>query len=264
VGDKRDQRLLRIVEMLEEGGKVETATLSHELGVTELTIRRDIDHLDTQGIARRVYGGAVLAAGRSFEPPFSLRVRTNVAEKQAMARAVVDLIPRKANVAMDFGTKAYHVAMEMRGRHLQALVAPTSVQVMEVLGQEEDIHLLVPGGELKAGELSLHGSATEQFFRAHRWDVAVVSVAGISAESDSVTDFDETDARLKATMIGSADHVIVLCEGRHLGQVSFAPVATLDGVTTVVTDAVGPNDTADALEQRGIQVIRALETHRVD
>lgn len=264
MGDKRDQRLLRIVEMLEEGGKVETATLSNELGVTELTIRRDIDHLDTQGIARRVYGGAVLAAGRSFEPPFSLRVRTNVAEKQAMARAVVDLIPRKANVAIDFGTKAYHVAVEMRGRHLQALVAPTSVQVMEVLGQEDDIHLLVPGGELKPGELSLHGSVTEQFFRTHRWDVAVVSVAGISADNDSVTDFDETDARLKATMMASADHVIVLCEARHLGQVSFAPVATLAGVTTVVTDAVGPNETADALESRGIRVVRALEPRRAD
>jgi DeoR/GlpR family transcriptional regulator of sugar metabolism len=258
VGDKRDHRLQQIIELLEQRGKVETATLSTELGVTELTIRRDIDYLDEQGIARRVYGGAELNGGRSFEPPFGMRLRTNVTEKQAIARAAVDRIPRGANVAIDFGTKAYYVAQEMRTRHLQAVVAPTSVQVLEILGQDPGITVLVPGGELKPRELSLYGSVTERFFREHRWDVAIVSVAGINVDSDLVSDYNEADARLKSAMIESADRVVLLVEGRHLGAVSFAPVGTLDGITTVVTDARGDNEAADALEARGIEVVRAL------
>jgi hypothetical protein len=97
----------------------------------ELTIRRDIEHLDAEGIVRRVYGGAVLNAGRSFERPFAMRLNSNVEGKKAIASAVGDLIPRCANVAIDFGTKAYYIALEMRRRHLQVLAAPTSVQLAE-------------------------------------------------------------------------------------------------------------------------------------
>lgn len=257
MGDKR-QRQQRIIELLEQGGKAETAALAVQLGVTELTIRRDIDQLDEQGIVRRVYAGAVLNAGRSFEPPFAIRLKSNVEGKKAIAAAAVDLIPRGANIGIDFGTKAYYVALEMRRRHVQVLAAPTSVQVMEVLGRDSDIRVLAPGGELKPGELSLRGSATEQFFREHRWDLAFVGIAGINAEANVMSDYDEADARLKGAMVETADRVVVLAESRHLGVTSFAPVGPLDTVTTVITDARGENDTLTALEQRGIDVIRAL------
>lgn len=258
MGDKRQQRQQSIVELLERAGKVETAALAASLGVTELTIRRDIDHLDEQGIVRRIYGGAVLNAGRSFEPPFAVRLSANVAGKKAIAAAAVDLIPRGSNISIDFGTKAYYMALEMRRRHVQVLAAPTSVQVMEVLGQDSGIRVLAPGGELKPGELSLRGSTTEQFFREHRWDLAFVGVAGISVEANIMSDYDESDARLKAAMVGTADRVVVLAESRHLGTTSFAPVGPLDDVTTVITDARGDNETLSALEQRGIEVIRAV------
>ncbi|GAB2888425.1 DeoR/GlpR family DNA-binding transcription regulator [Streptomyces mayteni] len=254
---KRQRRLQRIIELLEQHGRVETAALSQELEVTELTIRRDIEQLDAEGIVRRVYGGAVLNAGRSFEPPFAMRLNTNVEGKKAIASAIVDLIPRGANVAIDFGTKAYYIALEMRRRHLQVLAAPTSVQVLEVLGQDPDIRVMVPGGDLKPAELSLHGSAAEQFFRARRWDVAIVGVAGINVETNVMTDYNEGDARLKAAMVTAADRVVVLAESRHLGAQSFSPVSSLDAVTTVVTDARGGHETLTALEGRGIEVVRA-------
>ncbi|MDN3310178.1 DeoR/GlpR family DNA-binding transcription regulator [Microbacterium oryzae] len=259
MGDKA-RRQQRIIELLEEEGRAETAALALRLGVTELTIRRDIDQLDEQGVVRRVYGGAVLNSGSSFEPPFAMRLKTNVDGKKAIAAAAVRLVPRGANISIDFGTKAYYLALEMRRRHVQVLAAPTSVQVIEVLGQDPDIRILAPSGTVKSGELSLRGSSTEHFFRERRWDLAFVGVAGINADKNLMSDFDEADARLKATMIGSADRVVVLAEAKHLGALSFAPVAPLDPVTTVVTDARGDNETLAALEQRGIEVIRAAET----
>ncbi|MDN4472609.1 DeoR/GlpR family DNA-binding transcription regulator [Demequina zhanjiangensis] len=252
---KRDMRLQKIVELLEERGKLENAALSQELGVAELTIRRDIEHLDAQGMIRRVYGGAVLASGRSFEPPFQMRLRTRVAQKQAIAKAAVDLVPRGANVAIDFGTKAYYVACEMRDRNLQALVAPTSLQVLEVLGQRSDIRVLVPGGELKHGELSFYGSRTELFFRRHRWDLAIVSVAGVSVDPEIISDYNEDDARLKNAMVESSDRVVLLVEEHHLGAVSFSPVASTEAVTTIITDAPRDNSVAQDLAERGIEMI---------
>ncbi|HEY0187734.1 MAG TPA: DeoR/GlpR family DNA-binding transcription regulator [Cellulomonas sp.] len=258
MSEKKQRRVHRIIELLEQHGKMETATLSQQLGVTELTVRRDIEHLDAMGVARRVYGGVVLNAGRSFEPPFGFRLEANVAGKQAIARAVVQRIARGENVALDFGTKAYHVAQEMRRSRLQCLVAPTSAQVIEVLGQGTDIHVLVPGGELKPVELSFYGSATEDFFRSRRWDIAIVGVAGVSVENDALSDYNESDARVKAAMCAAADRVVVMAERQHLGSASFAPVCALSRVSTVVTDAVGPHETLTALEQRGIEVVRAV------
>lgn len=257
MGDKA-QRQQRIIELLEQGGKGETAAMAQQLGVTELTIRRDIDQLDRQGIVRRVFGGAVLNAGRSFEPPFAVRLKTNVDGKKAIAAAAAALISRGENISIDFGTKTYFLAAEMRRRHVQVLAAPTSLQVMEVLGNDADIRVISPGGELKPGELSLRGSAAEQFFRERRWDIAFVGVAGISAEANLMSDYDETDARLKASMVAAADRVVLLAESKHLGATSFAPVGPLESVTTVVTDARGDDDTLSALEQRGIEVIRAF------
>jgi DeoR/GlpR family transcriptional regulator of sugar metabolism len=160
---------------------------------------------------------------------------------------------------MDFGTKTYFVAKEMRRQHLQILVAPTSMQVVDVLAQDRDIHVLIPGGEVKPVELSLYGSTTETFFREHRWDVAVVSVAGVSGETETMTDYDEADARVKGAMVSSADRVIVLAEAHHLGVVSFAPVCRIDAVDVVVTDAIGSDPTTETLEHQGIEVIRAME-----
>ncbi|MEV0777351.1 DeoR/GlpR family DNA-binding transcription regulator [Streptomyces sp. NPDC050433] len=260
MASQREKRLQRILELLEEHGKVETAPLAQELGVTELTVRRDIDHLSGQGIARRVYGGLELNAGRSFEPPFSMRIRKNVERKKAMARAAVDLVKRGENIALDFGTKAYFVALEMRERHLQALVGVTSVQVMEVLGQDSDIHVLIPGGELRPQELNFYGSTTQRFFREHRWDTAIVSVAGVSVESDLVSDYNETDAQLKAAMLSSADQVVLLVEERHLGAVSFSPVGSLSRITTIVTDAPRANPVVESLESHGVTVVHAEHT----
>ncbi|WP_460783559.1 DeoR/GlpR family DNA-binding transcription regulator [Microbacterium tumbae] len=254
------QRQQRIIELLERGGKVETAVLAQQLGVTELTIRRDIDQLDDLGIVRRVFGGAVLNSGRSFEPPFAVRLKANVEGKKAIAAAAAALISRGENISIDFGTKTYYLATEMRRRHVQVLAAPTSLQVMEVLGNDADIRVVSPGGELKQGEMSLRGSAAEQFFRERRWDVAFVGVAGISAETNLMSDYDETDARLKTAMVGAADRVVLLAESKHLGAISFAPVGSLDQVTTIVTDARGEDDTLTALEQRGIEIIRARGT----
>ncbi len=244
-----------MLELLEEHGRLETGALATALEVTELTIRRDIDHLDREGLARRVYGGIELPGGRSFEPPFAFRVQTNVEMKRAMAKAVVSRIPRGSNVAIDFGTKAFFVAEEIRRTRLQVLAAPTSVQVMEVLGQSPGVRVLLPGGELKPVELSFHGPATEDFFRSHRWDIAVVSVAGIQADGDMLSDYDEADARLKRAMIEAADRVIVLAERKHMGVSSFAPIASLARVGTVVTDA-DDEGTLAALAQRGIDVAR--------
>lgn len=258
MASKRQGRLQRIVELIEERGKLETGTLAQELGVTELTIRRDIDQLDADGIVRRVYGGAIRNAGRSFEPPFGFRLTSNVEAKQAIAKEVVARIPHGSNVAIDFGTKAYYVAQEMRRQRLQILAAPTSVQVIELLGQDSDLQVLAPGGEVKPVELSFYGSVTEQFFREHRWDVAIVSVAGVSVENNVMSDYSEADARLKAAMVASADRVIVLAETRHLGVASFAPVAPLTAISTLITDASGPHDVLTVLEQSGVEVVRAV------
>lgn len=256
MGDKRDRRLQRIVELLEQKARWETAALSQELGVTELTVRRDIEQLDAQGIARRIYGGVELVPGsRSYEPPFSMRVKTNVESKKAMAAAAVDRIPHGANIAIDFGTKAYFVAQEMRARRLQARVAPSSVQVMEVLGHDNGLAVTVPGGDLKPGELSLHGSVAERFFASHRWDVAIVSVAGVHAARDLVSDYNDADARLKAAMLGSADRVVLLVEERHLGVVSFAPVGPLAPTLTVITDAPSNHPEHAALGALGVEVV---------
>ncbi|PVE13675.1 DeoR/GlpR family DNA-binding transcription regulator [Streptomyces scopuliridis] len=242
-----------IIDLLQEHGKVETALLSRDLGVTEMTIRRDIEQLEKEGVLYRVYGGAVPTSGRSFEPPFSIRLTQKTESKTAIATQAARLVPRGANVALDFGTKTYFVAKELR-KHPGALIAPTGLHAARELAKNPAIRILMPGGHLKPNELSIYGSDAEDFFRSHRWDVSLVSIAGIDTDQ-GLTDYNRSDAKLKASLIHNSDCVVILAEERYLGAVSFAPVGSLEKVHIVVTDAHPDHKSLTDFHKRGINII---------
>lgn len=225
----------QILSALRAHGRVEVAELAGVFGVSEMTVRRDLEQLESQGLCRRVHGGAVPAASRSYEPPFRVRAAQQVDAKGRIGKAVAATLADHETVLLDIGTTTLEVARALKGR--QGLTVVThSVRIASELADEQGLRVICLGGIVRPGEQSLVGRATEEAMQQFYVDVCVLGVGGLDAEA-GLTEFNLDDAAIKRVAIQRGRRVVVAADTSKLGGVAFAAIAPIDVVDTVVTDA---------------------------
>src|SRR3954467_3715260 len=145
-----------IAQAVREAGSATVTELTELTGASEMTVRRDLDHLASQGVLERFRGGARTLLLRGEEPPFALRAHEALDAKRRIAAEVASLITDGETVLLDSGTTCLEVARLLHGR--QVTVMPLSLQAIHLLGDApEPTSLLVPGGRPRAGEGALTG-----------------------------------------------------------------------------------------------------------
>lgn len=248
------ERRAEIVRLLRERGQVSVADLSAALSVSEMTARRDLEFLETEGLARRFHGGAVTTVSRSFETPYAARAYDHQAAKRAIGQRVAELIMGGETVIVDAGTTTVQVARALRDK-ANLLVCPLGMQAAAELADRPGIRLLVPGGEVRRGEQMFVGELTRAALAGLRFDTYVMAVGGVS-RTDGFTDFSLDDVAVKQAALRSARRCVVACDSSKLGQVGFARIGALDVAATIVTDA--PSDADRAwLTKAGLDVVVA-------
>lgn len=230
---------------------VSVAELAVEHAVSEMTIRRDLDELAQQGVVRRVRGGAVSLLLRGEEPPFGVREREAVEAKQRIAGEVAALLADGEAVLLDGGTTSLEIARAIRDRRLTVL--PLSLQSADELSTAPRIRLVLPGGEVRPGELNLTGPLTETSVRSLRFDTAIIGCCGLSAEH-GLTAHDLSDVAVKQAAIASARRVIVATDSGKFTRTAFGAVCPLTQLDMVVTDTALPHTEHDALIAAGVTV----------
>ena len=185
-----EDRHQTILQLLGARGQVTIADLSSRFAVSEMTIRRDLAQLESEGLLRRTHGGATRTASGSFEPPFV-------------------------------------------GRNL--VVCALNMRVAEILSSSPNTRVMVPGGLIRPGELSLTGPAAERTLADHRFDTYVMTVSALDA-SAGLTEWNVEDAAVKRAALASSSRCIVACDSSKFGQTAFARIAGLDAADLIVTD----------------------------
>lgn len=249
------ERLARFelaIEALNAHGRLAVGELADRFGVSEMTVRRDLEELERQGLCRRVHGGAVPAMSRSYEPPFAVRERLAGAAKAKIAVGLVDQLNGGETVLLDVGTTTLAVARALRGRsNLTVLTA--SLPIATLLADEPGLRVICLGGVVRRGEHSLVGSLTQGAIQQFVVDVCVLGVGGLDAEV-GVTEFNLEDAAVKRTVLERSQRLIVVADRSKLGTVAFAVVAPATRIDILVTDA-GPDDEhVGALSDLGVNV----------
>src|SRR5882757_7740514 len=203
-------RINQLVEALRVHGRVDVATAAAEFGTAEMKVRRDLEVLVERGVARRVRGGAVSLLMRGEELPFAMRELDAVPVKRRIAAAVAGLIADGEAVGLDSGTTVLEVARALRARRLTVL--PVSLHAAMAFADSPSVRLLMPGGEVRSGALSVVGPATLATIAALRLDTVVLACCGISPEGQ-VTTHDLGDAAVKQALIGCARRTILVLDG---------------------------------------------------
>jgi DeoR/GlpR family transcriptional regulator of sugar metabolism len=244
-------RLRAIMDALRTSDTVSVAELAAEHGVSEMTIRRDLDDLARQGVVRRIRGGALSLLLRGEEPPFGVREREAVEEKRRIAAEVANLIADGEAVLLDGGTTALETARAIRDRRLTVL--PLSLHAAQELSTAPRIRLVLPGGEVRPGELNFAGPLTEKSIASLRFDTAVIGCCGLSA-AHGLTAHDLEDVAVKQAAMASARRVVAAVDSGKFTRTAFGAVCSLDRLDIVVTDDGIPREEHDALTAAGVSV----------
>jgi len=247
-----EDRIAFILREIEDRGSVSLVDLAQRLEVSVMTIRRDLIDLEKEGLLRRVHGGAVSARGRSFEPSLVLRQGENQDAKEAIGSTAADLVADGDSIALDIGTTTLALANHLIGRHNLTVITP-SLNIASLLVNQPDIRVILPGGIVRHGELSLTGDLARRAFEGLFVDRLFLGVAAIDAQA-GLSEYNWDDALVKQAMIGSAKEVIVLADATKFEKVAFARVARLKAIHQLVTDRMPAAPLRKALEKEGVVI----------
>lgn len=234
-------------------GEVEFAALATQFAVSEMTIRRDVDVLEGKGILRRVAGGAIAFRGKAYEPPYAARALNALAGKRHIADAVAALLRPSETVILDSGSSALAVARALRGRGLGLTVVTPSLLAALELVDEAETTVIMTGGKVRAGELSLIGTEASTNLSRYSCDTFVMGVAGLD-ETRGASEYHLDEGAMKRTAILSAQRVIVPLDASKLGKVFLIQVANLSDLAIIVTDGSPGNPVLQAAERAGVDV----------
>ncbi|GGP32492.1 DeoR/GlpR family DNA-binding transcription regulator [Streptomyces melanogenes] len=256
-------RLDLTLRLVQGAGQVSVSELSQRLGVSEMTVRRDLDALERQGLLRRVHGGAVAGPPREEGAGFAAREAWQAATKDRLGAAVAALMEPGSRVLLDAGTTTVHVAEHLAAR-APLTVAVLSLQAAACLADRPGIELLVVGGRSRPGERSLVGPLALRTLESLVFDCFVMSIGGVHAEH-GWSEFSLEDAAVKQAGLAQAARTVGVADATKLGVQAFGQVAPLDAVHTFVTDAAaedtathpGGPATLKALRDAGVETVLA-------
>lgn len=249
------ERRRRIRDLVQEQGEVDFASLAGRFQVSEMTVRRDVDVLEVEGLVRKVMGGAI-ATGKVAEPTFESRMGAESVGKEHIGETVANLLHHKESVILDSGSTALAVARAIRGRRLELTVVTPSVLVAVELADEPGTTVVLTGGAVRPGELSLIGDDAVSALRRYNCDTFVMGVSGVDAER-GYSDYHRDESAVKRAAIESADRLIVVVDRTKLGRAHLAQVAPLSAADLLVTDAAPDSAVIRAAEAAGVRTVFA-------
>ncbi|MHB1290180.1 DeoR/GlpR family DNA-binding transcription regulator, partial [Georgenia sp.] len=248
-----DERRAALEERIFAVGEIDFATMARQFSVSEMTIRRDVEVLERKGRVRRIMGGAIAFTGKADEPSFESRVAEAAGGKAHIAAAVGDLLHPHETVLLDSGSSALAVARTIQGRGLGLTIVTPSILAAVVLAEEPDTIVLLTGGRVRPGEMSLIGAETEAAFALYNCDTYVMGIAGIAELG--VTDYHREESNVKRAAMRSADRIIVVADSSKLGRVRLMNIAPLSALSVLVTDGPPTDPTVVAAREAGVEVV---------
>ncbi|MDO5136070.1 MAG: DeoR/GlpR family DNA-binding transcription regulator [Eubacteriales bacterium] len=245
-----ERRNLILVKLQQEK-RVLVNELSQLYGVSEETIRRDLDKLEKEGVATKSYGGAVINEDLGIDLPFNIRKNQNVVGKQRMAEIVASQVHDGEHLCLDASTTAVFVARALKEKERLTIVT-NSVEILLELADVSGWNIISTGGMMKEGYLAFWGAKTEEVIRSYYVDSAIFSCKTLD-QKWGVMESQEAFASVKKAMIGSARRRILVVDSSKFDQTSFSVCGSLRDVDLVVTDQKPSGEWRDYLEKLGIQ-----------
>ncbi len=251
------ERQKKILEFLNVDGVVSVSRLSSELGVTEETVRRDLEKLEKQEALRRTHGGAIPIEGGTYEISLEKRKHINVEAKMRLAKEAVKYVAAGDTIFLDASTTTFFMAKELKN-HKNVTVITNSLRVVAELSGCEHIKVISVGGVLSNNQ-SFVGSHAEKTIEENFFASKIFfSSKGITADA-GVLESNEAECGIKHKMLANAREKYFLCDKSKMGGVGFVKLMPIESLDYIITNTEPDDALKEKFREFGVEVIRIDE-----
>jgi DeoR/GlpR family transcriptional regulator of sugar metabolism len=244
------ERQRKIVDIVNERSSIRVTELSNIFGVTEETIRRDLEKLEKENLLRRSHG----IEENQSETSYIEREIINAAEKRAIAIEAIKRIEPGDQIVLDASTTAWYMAKELPDMRLT--VVTNSIKVAIELSKKDQIRVISTGGSLLSQSLSYVGPLAERSLSMYHVNKAFLSCKGVHLEK-GLSDFNELQALVKKKMMEIADKTVLMVDSSKFGVRAFSQISSLSNIDYIITDTKVEDSVKKLLEEKYIKITRA-------
>lgn len=251
-------KLLRhrqIQQLLRERGECSVEFLSDALGVSTMTVRRDLQQLTDTGRVLRTHGGAAPVEQVAFDFPFLRDARQNRAQKLAIGARAASLIEDGQSVMLDSGTTTLALASRLVHRK-RLVVITTSLPIAATLQRSLGVEVILLGGIVRRDAPDLAGPLTESNLDAFHAELAFVGADGISVDGDCFSG-SLTVGRMLSKMASRAASVYVVADSSKIGRTALSRFGNARQFAGLITDTGLADADRARLERAGVHVLLA-------
>jgi DeoR family transcriptional regulator of aga operon len=247
-----EERRQHIVQLAYNEGRVRVRELSKALGISQITIRKDLDYLQSKGLLQRSHGGAIPAQpGALFDPSLQEKEKSHHFEKERIAAAAAQMVEEGECVMLDSGTTTTCVAHALK-KFSRLTVITNAVNIAaELTGT--DFEVLLTGGIVRKNSFSVVGPLAEDMLAEMHADILFLGVDGFDLEVGLTTP-NLLESRVNRAMVHAAKRVVAVCDSTKFDRRSLSRIVPVSEVSDVITDPGLPKSVREALESMDIQV----------
>lgn len=250
------ERRKEILNILNEKGQVFVHELSDQFGVSEVTIRNDLDLFESKELLLRSRGGAMKydnSVGLDYQ--ISDKDKIYYTEKLKIGKKAAELVKKGETIILDSGTTTMEIAKNLNPNDAINVIT-NAFNIAHELINSQNINIIVPGGTLRKNALSLVGPLAEKSFKNFYVDKVFIGVDGFDTTQGAFTPNIE-EASLNQVMIDIAKEVILVTDSSKFQRRSLAFICPLNKINIVVTDENISKDDLKKLQDANIKVIIA-------
>lgn len=241
-----------ILKILEEKGEAEVKDFAQALDISEITIRRDLQQMATDGLLFRTHGGAMKLSLAQMPFTFANKTAVNAKEKDKICQLAAQQIQEGDIILMDCGSTVFRMCQFIKNKRIKVITNSLPV-VYELMNSQVSINLI--GGEIDQGRQAVHGRIAEEHIARYKVDKAFLGVDGISPEN-GLSAFGEDEASITLAMAKASARNYFLCDASKLGKdkyLTFAPITLVD---VLVTNA--SFEDVKVYQDKGVETLCAL------
>lgn len=237
------ERRMELFEMLRDKGVVSLTDAAERFGVSSMTVRRDLQFFEKQGVVTTSYGNAYLNKDSSgAEPSFVAKSSAQLLEKQAIGKLAAEYVQDGDSIIIDCGTTALQVLKYVEAKRVTVIT--NSMPVSNLVAGNSKIKLIYAPGEYRDVSAGLLGDLTVDFFRSIHVKKAFLGAHGCSF-ADGVTEPTTEDVTAKRAIFSAAEETFLLVDSSKFGHTYLMQNAKLSDFDHVITDeGLGKTDRA--------------------
>lgn len=250
----KNNRIAQIEKLLFTTGSVEVSDLSSYFHVSEMTIRRDLNTLVSQGKAIRTHGGAMIPQDKYIDGiSFSSRAREHVAEKKAIAKEAVKYLHPGDNVFIDDSSTVLSMA-EFIPYNKPLIITTTALTAALEFNKYTNVTVFCLGGELHKTYYSCYGPITLNILKSMYFKTAFLGFCSITSDG-LITTNSVNDLEIKKMIIQRSEKSIVLIDSSKIVTPQFFQLGTISEIDLIITDNKIPKNFIDCCKENQVELI---------